>query len=174
MPASGVVKNQNDGQVQLRASGGSPSITLQTDAGDFSGTGLKKKLKATNMYQSRGKRHSLRHTELQQPTISFTGQFLNFSGNEKTETSGSVFEAVLGDGTTWTSATSTTSAIGDVYTLDIVFTVEGTDFGDTGDHSITFHDVELTIDVAEGDPNTYSCSGTVYGEIDGDVEALLS
>lgn len=173
MPASSVVKNQNDGQITIAGSGGTPTIVLQTDSGDFSFTGLKRLLKTTSLYQTRSTRHSLRHGELQQPTISFTGQFLSFSGNEKGESSGSAFEAALRDGTVFGAATSTTSTIGDVWTVDVTLTIEGTDFGDSGDHTVTFHDVELSIDGSEGDPTTYSMSGTVYGEVSGDIDAAL-
>jgi hypothetical protein len=173
MPASSFVKNQNDGSVTLKANGGTPSITLAFDSGDFSATGIKRKLQDTNAYQRRGALTTVRHTTRNFPTISFTAQFTNFEGNEGGGSNGNPLEAALGDGGTWGSANSTLGANADVYTLDVEFVVEGSDFGDSGDHDVTFHDVELSWDISEGDPTTVSFSGTVYGEIDGDVETLL-
>jgi len=50
-------------------------------------------------------------------------------------------------------------------TYKLVFTVEGTNFGDSADHVLTLNDVRVTVSVAEGDPDTYNISGTVYGAI---------
>ena len=49
--------------------------------------------------------------------------------------------------------------------INIALTIEGTDLGDTADHTITMDDCEVTMAVAEGDPNTISLSWTVYGTV---------
>ena len=47
-----------------------------------------------------------------------------------------------------------------------VWTVEGTNFGDAADHVLTANDVHITsCDIAEGDPNSYTISFTVYGAL---------
>jgi hypothetical protein len=53
----------------------------------------------------------------------------------------------------------------DVYGLKITLTIEGTNFGDTADHVIIMNGCHCTIDFSEGDPNSFSISGTVYGAI---------
>ena len=53
-----------------------------------------------------------------------------------------------------------------VVCLDVEF--KFTDY-DAAVHDLKFHDVSLTFDFSEGDPDTISLSGTVYGEIDGDL-----
>jgi hypothetical protein len=52
-----------------------------------------------------------------------------------------------------------------VFGLKITLTIEGTNFGDVADHTIVMSGVHCTIDFSEGDPNSFSISGTVYGSI---------
>ena len=171
MPASSMVKNLNDGVISFADGTGTPlAFTVIAGAGDFSYSAIKTRLSATTVYQSRGVLCSVRHTEREFPTISFSGLFINFDGNTKTATTGSMHEVVMKDGATFGAAVSTLGTNADVYTLDVTLTIEGTDFGDSGDHTVTFHDVELTIEGSEGDPDTWACNGVVYGEIDGDIE----
>jgi hypothetical protein len=73
-------------------------------------------------------------------------------------------DAILKKGA-FSAAVSTYAASADVYTLDLVFTIEGSDFGDSGDHTRTYEDVECSIAFSEGEPNTFTVSGTVYGAI---------
>ncbi len=65
----------------------------------------------------------------------------------------------------YASNVSTTTALGDVYTIDIVLTIEGTDLGDAADHTFTLEDVDCRADFAEGEPNTLTINGTIYGTI---------
>ena len=51
------------------------------------------------------------------------------------------------------------------YSIDIKYTVEGTDLGDTADHTATLSRCVCNLSVAEGDPTTYSLSFTVYGGV---------
>jgi hypothetical protein len=66
---------------------------------------------------------------------------------------------------------NTSTVSGEVYTIDIRLTVEGTDYGDSADPTITLSDCYCTIDFSEGDPDTLSVSFTCYGAISGDLTA---
>jgi hypothetical protein len=45
-----------------------------------------------------------------------------------------------------------------------VFTVEGTNFGDSADHTLTLTNCEIeTIDFSEGDPNSFTINGVCTG-----------
>jgi hypothetical protein len=74
-----------------------------------------------------------------------------------------IFDAINKTGA-FSAALSTITG-SDVYGLKITLTIEGTNFGDTSDHVIVMNNCHCTIDFSEGDPNTYSISGTVYGAI---------
>ena len=60
---------------------------------------------------------------------------------------------------------STGGTSSDVYMLKVTFTVEGTNFGDSADHVLVLNNCHLALDFSEGDPNSFSLSGTVYGAI---------
>ena len=63
------------------------------------------------------------------------------------------------------SANESTLTGSDVYAVKITLTVEGTDLGDAADHTIELDDVHVTVAIAEGEPDTVTISGTVYGSI---------
>ena len=60
---------------------------------------------------------------------------------------------------------STTATTGDAYTVTITLIVEGTNHGDSNDHSIELADCRCTLAVAEGDPSTVTISFTCYGSV---------
>jgi hypothetical protein len=74
-----------------------------------------------------------------------------------------IFDAINKTGA-FSAALSTITG-SDVYGLKITLTIEGTNFGDVSDHVIVMSGVHCSIDFAEGDPNSFSISGTVYGSI---------
>jgi len=165
MADSSVVKNLNDGSLIISDGTGSPiAVTVKFTSGDFSISGLKKALKETVAYQSRGVLNTVRHTARTFPTFSFTCQMAEFTSATAT----SVSDAILQNGA-FSSAVSTLGANADVYTLLLAITEEGTDFGDSADPTFSLDDCECSIDFGEGDPNTFSISGTVYGAVTGDL-----
>ncbi len=165
MPASTVVKNFTDGSLIIADGTGTPiDVTVKFANGDFSISGLKKALRETVAYQSRGVLSSVRHTAQTFPTFSFSAQMSEFTS----ASDNSLADAVLKNGA-FASAVSTLGANADVYTLNLTFRVEGTNFGDSADHSFTLGNCELSLDFAEGDPNTFTINGTVYGSITGDL-----
>ena len=82
---------------------------------------------------------------------------------------GTAISALLKQGA-WSAATSGLASLGDVWGFGLAFAYEGTDLGDSGDHSITFAKVVPTsVDFAEGSPSTLSVTADVYGAIGGDI-----
>ena len=65
----------------------------------------------------------------------------------------------------YSASPSTTVAIGDVRTLDVILTIEGTDLGDSSDHVLTLEDCHISVGLKEGEPNTLSGSFTCYGTV---------
>lgn len=165
MALSTFIKNFSHGSLTLSDGTGTPeTLSVSYDNGDFSVTGLSPSLREVAAYESRGSLNSLAHTTRTYPSGSFTAQMAEFSE----ATTGTLADFILKGGS-FSSNTSTVS--GEIYTIDIQLTVEGTDFGDDADATITLSDCYCTIDFAEGDPNTFTVNFTVYGSVSGDLAA---
>lgn len=161
MPISSVVKNFRDGVITL-SDGTTPTpltLTVQFEAGDFSISGLNQGNTEATTYLDRGVLGSVRLTNQTFPTISFTAHMTDISD----ATNKTLWDAVNKTGS-YASAVSTIAS-SDVYGLTVKLVVEGTNFGDATDHEITCVGVHLSIDFAEGDPNSFTLNGTVYGAI---------
>lgn len=169
MAFSDVVKTQFDaGSVQV-ADGTTPtalSATVRLDQGNFQLQGLMEDLREATVYETRGKMASVRKAGRTYPTLSFSALVAEFTE----ATTGTLLDLIMG----WNnfSARVTTLGRGDVMTFDVTFTMEGTDYGDAADHVIVCKDVHISADFAEGDPNTLTFNGTVYGEITIDGETI--
>ena len=163
MAASAVIKHFTDGTITLKDGTGTPvSLVVPFSVGDLSISGMETDTlgRTVNAYETRGVLHSLRRGARVYPTVSFSAQLTDVTdATDKT-----LLDMIL-KRNSYSANVSTTAATGDVYTLDVVFTVEGTDLGDSADHVITLEDVHFTADVAEGEPNTISLSGTIYGTV---------
>lgn len=165
MATSSVVKNMADGTIVLKDGSAVPlSCTVRFDNADFSVDGLKAKLRETNAYQHRGVLSSVRHTTRTFPTFTLSCSMSNFTS----AAADTVSDVILKNGA-FNAAVSTLGTNADVYTVDVVITEEGTNFGDAADHVFTLEDCELSLSYAEGDPNTFSISGTCYGAVTGDL-----
>jgi hypothetical protein len=164
---SNVVKHWRDGSITLLDGTGTPlSLTARFSTGDFSISGLKAKLRDTTAYQARGTVTSIRHGNRNFPSISFTCQIAEFS---ETGT-GTIMDFITAkSGSPFASRVSTRGSSAEVFTCDVKITVEGSDHGDTSDGTFTAEDVELSFDFSEGEPNTITLNGTVYGAISGDL-----
>jgi len=163
MTASVVIKHFTDGSITLKDGTGSPvTLVVPFSLGDLSISGMETDTlgRAVNAYETRGVLSSLRRGARVFPTVSFSCQLADVTDATNT----TLADFVLKRGS-FAANVSTTAATGDVYTVDTVFTVEGTVFGDPTDHVITMEDCHFTIDIAEGEPNTISLSGTVYGTL---------
>lgn len=163
MALSSVVKNFRDGQLVISdATTPTPiSLTVQYEAGDFNLTGSNEGNSETTVYLDRGELGTLRKTNRSFPSGSFTAHFTDLAdATDKT----------LFNMATWTGAFS--AAVSSITGSDVktyktlVWTCEGTNFGDAADHVLTLGDVRIdSVDIAEGDPNTYTINFTVYGAI---------
>lgn len=168
MSASTTIKNSfGSGSVILADGTGSPlQVTVDFDQGDFSLSGMKAALKDTTSYQTRGELRSVRHTARTFPTISFSAMMSEFTDTA----AGTAVDMIMGKtGTPYAARVSTLGASADVTTFKVTILVEGTDMGDSQDHTITLDDVELSFDYSEGDPSSFSFTGTVWGAITGDI-----
>lgn len=165
MPASTVVKNFTDGLLTLKDGTATPiTCDVKFDNGDFSISGLSQKLREVVAYQSRGVLNSVRHTARTFPTFTFTCKMSEFTSL----TANSISDALTKKGA-FLAGVSTLGASADVWSLDVVLKIEGTNFGDSADHTFTMEDCVMTFDFGEGDPSQFSISGTVYGAITGDI-----
>jgi len=155
---SSVVKNFRDGTLLLEDGTGTPlAVTVQYEAGDFSLTGLTSGQKEITTYLDRGDLGSVRATNRTFPSVGFSAHMTDVSdGTELT-----LPDIVMKQGA-FSAAVSTLGANADVYTLTLTWTV--TEPGGAS-HVVVCDDVALSIDFSEGDPNSFSLSGTVFGSI---------
>jgi len=161
MAASTVIKNLNDGSVTLADGTGSPvTLVAPFTVGDVAIEGLAAQLNEVTAYETRGTLNTLRHTSRTYPTFSFSAQLADYSD----ATDGTIIDFCLFQAS-YSANVSTLGSSADVKTINITLTVEGTDHGDSADHTIVCDDVHVTVATSEGDPNTVTISGTVYGSV---------
>lgn len=167
MALSDVIKNFTDGALILTDT--VLSLTIPFDNGDWSLTGLKKKLNETAAYESRGKIRSLRHTTRRYVAISGTAMYTEFTAG--------VLDGTITDfltaraGTAFSGRVSTADIPGDVDQMHVNFVTDGTALGDASDGDVTFTGVECdSFDFSEGDPDQFSLSFTGYGAVTGDLD----
>ena len=169
MALSGVIKTGFDSGTIAVADGTGPplSVTVRFDNADFSISGLRDQLRESTQFQGRGKLRSLRKTSRVFPSGSFSIMVAEFSESG----TGTLNDLILGTAATpYAARASTTTALGDVMTFDITFTMEGTDQGDAADHTLVLNDCEITsIDFSEGEPNSCTYAFTMYGDLGGDL-----
>lgn len=159
MAISSIVKNFRDGTLTIEDGTGTPiSMTVQYEAGDFSLSGITEGQTEIVAYYDRGALCSLRKTQDAHATFSFTAHMSDLS--DSTELC--LLDVVNKTGA-WSSGVSTMGANADVWTTKVTLTIDGTTHGDSSDHVIALDDCRLSLDLSEGDPNSFSISGTVYG-----------
>lgn len=159
MAVSTVIKHFTDGTIELADGTGTPvTLTVPFSQGDFSLSGVQESQKAVNVYQSRGTLHSLRLGEKTFVTGSFSAMLADVSDSS----AGNLLDFVRKSNAY--SGNASTSSNGDVYTIKITLTIEGTDLGDSADHTIVLDDCACTADVSEGEPNSISISFTSYAD----------
>ena len=155
------MKNFRDGLIQLASGGGSPiSLAVQYENGDFSLSGSNAGQVEHTKYLDRGELGSVRRTSRSFVTGSFTAQLTDLAD----ATQNTLWDAVNRSGS-FAAATSTLGANADLYTLNITLTIEGTQFGDASDHVLVMNDCRCSIDVAEGDPDSFTLNFEVLGAI---------
>ena len=160
MAASTVVKNFADGSIALFDGAGSPNtINVSFSQGDLSIDGLVEDQREVSAYETRGVLKSVRKTTRVYPTGSFNLMLTDLTDASDT----TVIDFCLKQGSF--NGNTTTLSGSDVYAIKIGLTIEGTNYGDSNDHTITLDDCRVTMALAEGDPSTVSVSFTCYGAI---------
>jgi hypothetical protein len=161
MAQSTVIKNFRDGSLLFADNTGTPlTLAIQYEAGDFSIDNLNEGLVETTAYLDRGEFATLRKTNRVFPSFSFTAHMTDISD----ATDKLLYDLARKTGG-FASAVSTLGANADAMTYKLTFTVEGTNFGDSADHTMVLNDCRITLSFSEGDPNSFSVSGIVYGAI---------
>jgi hypothetical protein len=161
MAASTVIKNLNDGTITLEDGTGTPvTLVVPFSTGDLNVTALAATQNEVTAYETRGTLNTVRHTSRTYPTLGFSFQVADYT--DVTDFTAQDFVMFQG---AYASNVSTLGANAEVKTIKVTLTVEGTDHGDAADHTIVLDDVHCTMDITEGDPNTATISGTVYGSV---------
>jgi len=161
--SSTIIKNFRDGEIRIQDNTGTPvAITVAYEEGNFSISGLQQDLTEVAAYMDRGSLASLRKTNQVFPTFSFTAYMTHFTSGGSGAMSILEFIKQQDGGA---SLTSQSANKGDVMTFEVRILVEGSDFGDSSDHSVTLQECVISADFQESDGNTFSVSGTCYGAI---------
>ena len=161
MAQSTVIKNFRDGTLVFADNTGTPlTLPIVYEAGDFSIDNLNEGLVETTAYLDRGEFATLRKTNRVFPSFSFSAHMTDLSDN----TDKLLYDLARKTGA-FASAVSTLGANADAMTYKLTFTVEGTNFGDSADHTLILNDCRITLSFSEGDPNSFSVAGIVYGAI---------
>ncbi len=167
MAYSTVPKHYRDGSIQFLDGTGTPlTLTVRWDMGDSKITGLKRRLRDTVAYQARGNVIGIRHTDRIFPQINLSAVMGEFTETSTGTVADFFFKKA---GTPYASAVSTLGSAAEVYTCDIKVTIEGTDHGDSADHTFTAEDVEFTLEWGNGQPAMWTMSGIIYGALTGDI-----
>tara|TARA_R110002020_G_scaffold40153_3_gene118893 strand:- start:518 stop:1003 length:486 start_codon:yes stop_codon:yes gene_type:complete len=158
MAISSVVKNFRDGTLTIEDGTGTPlDVVVQYEAGDFSLSGLTAGQKEVTTYMDRGDLCSVRQTSQTFPSLSFSAHLSDLSdASEET-----LPDILLKQGSK-SSAVSTLGATADVYTVKLTWSIA--EPGGAA-HTVVLDDVYCSLDMSEGDPSSFSISGTVYGSI---------
>jgi hypothetical protein len=161
MAISSIVKNFRDGTIVIKDGTGTPiALTVEFEAGDFSISGLSANSNTeVTTYLDRGSLGSVRLVSQSFPTWSFSAHMTDLSD----ATSKTLWDAVNKTGAFASAVSTITNS--DVYGLDVVISIEGSNLGDPTDHVLTLVGNRLSIDFAEGDPNSFTVNGTTYGSI---------
>jgi len=158
MPASDTVKVARDGLVVF-SDATTPTALTHTVAyenGDFAFSDDKTE---RIVIRDRGTIVGLRKGDDSVASFSFTVFMRDFTDSAET----TIIDVIdkTGAASTWVS---TGGAKYEQHLVDVVFTVEGTDHGDTGDHILTCTKCFLNWDFAESkDGNSITVTGEIYG-----------
>lgn len=164
MAESNIVKNFRDGTLSLIDGTGTPvTYTVTCEQGNLKVTGQNVGGKAyeIEVYEDRGEVCGLRKGARKYPTFTFSAYLRGFTGATG---SGTIKDFCLFRNA-YSGNTSTTT-LGDIKTIDVKLTIEGTDLGDAADHTTTLEDCIVdSVDAEEGSPDMYTISGRVVGTI---------
>lgn len=160
--ASAYVKTNVMGTLTL-IDGAGTSLTVPYEKGDLSVDGLAQSLNELVKHEARGNFISASYGNRRYPSMSFSAFATNLVGGTSSAP-GTVYEFVTRSGAY--AALVPTLGAGHPMTVDVRLTIEGSNFGDSADETITLHDVHVTASFQEAtDGNSLSFSGEVLGEV---------
>lgn len=161
MAISARPKNFRHGTIKLSDGTGTPlEVTVAYESGDLSLDGFNEGQKDIVVYLDRGALLDIQYTNQKFPTFTFSAHFTDLSD----ATDKLLFNICTKTGA-FASAVSTRGA-NHVYTVDVLWTVDGTSLGDSANHTLELADCRVdNVQIAEGDPNTFTISGTCYGAV---------
>lgn len=159
MALSSVPMIPRDGQITIEDNTGGTTIkhTVIYEDGDFSWDAMEEGYMTGVILKDRGIGYTMRKTEEQDLTFTFTAHATDFSdATEKT-----LQDAVLKLGA-FASGVSVMGANADVWATKVIFTVEATNYGLSADHVATFAKCRLSVSFAEGVPGKFTIKGTIF------------
>lgn len=158
MAISTVVKTKRDGTLVLKDNAAANTLTVAYEAGDLSisipGPAVISPLDRGQL----GDPPSLRYSDDQPITGTFTAYLRDLTDDGYA----TLEEVILQSGDVGDNWTSTMGSNGEVFTLDLEWTIEGTNHGDLTDHVLTLPYCVITGSLSEGDPDQISISFTSY------------
>ena len=162
MAESVIVRTKRDGS--LTSNDGTPTTpltyTVAYEAGDLS---ITIPGPAVNVFLDRGQfgtTPSLRYGDDQPCTFSFSAHMRDVSDGSVATLFSILNQSGIVGSTPWVS-TLGSAATTEVFAVQLVFAIEGTDHG-SADYTITLDDCIITGSISEGDPNTINITGTSY------------
>lgn len=160
MPASTVIKQLHDGIISMSDGTGTPIIlSVPFTVGDLKIQGIQETQRSVNKYEARGVLRSVRHGARTYASGSFSFMVADYSD----ATNDTAIDFLLRqNGYSGNIGTLTPD---EVYAVDIKLTVEGTDLGDSADHTIELGDCVCTVGHDEGEPNMVTVSFEILGAI---------
>ena len=161
MAYSTVPKTRRDGKLKLQDGTGSPvELEIAYEEGNFTFSQPNKFSELVVM--DRGDISTVRKQDAQTITGSFSFYFRQFTdGGEAGSVRDFINKAGFYAGNTSVGASGTPYV--EHYCVNIIYSAEGTDFGDDADHSVTLSKCVCSLDFAEGDPGAFTLNFTCYG-----------
>lgn len=140
--------------------GSSTNYTVAVEDGNLQVNGLVADDREAIVVEDRGEFHTLVKGARKYPTFTFTAKLRDLvDGTDPT-----LVGICLRRGA-FASENSTLGA-NRPWTVDLLWTIEGTDVGDAADHTMTLEDCRITdVNFAEGDLNEVEITGVCYGTI---------
>tara|TARA_B100000513_G_scaffold190824_1_gene115595 strand:+ start:169 stop:669 length:501 start_codon:yes stop_codon:yes gene_type:complete len=162
MAYSTVPKTKRDGKIELLDGTGSPVVLeVAYEDGNFSFSQPQQFSELVIM--DRGNFSTIRRQDEQTITGSFSFHFREFTSADV----GSVRDFINKSGAYAANISTGDAGVPFVehFCIDIRYTAEGTDFGDTGDHIVALGKCVCSLDFSEGDPSSFTLNFTCYGGV---------
>lgn len=158
MAISEIVKTKRDGSLQISDLGAANTLTVNWEAGDFSLSIPGPTVIAPLDRGQFGGTPNLRYSD----DAAMTGTWTAYLRDISDDGYSTLEELVLQSGDVGNNWTSTLGANAEVFTVDLTWTIEGTDHGDASDHVLVLPHCVISGSFSEGDPDQVSISFTSY------------